>query len=272
MPDLFNGHGFGPPDPFTGRSTWPRVDHGVSGRTHATTVRCRTFATLRLAFASAPVLDTLASPHTCTRRPIMQKVRRHPLRLRAIGLRPLVSVRFQVLLTRLVAVLFIVQSPYSFTIGHRGVFSLGRWSGRFHAEFHELRATLVHLSTPCFPHRLRGCHPLWPGFPSGSTKVFQARGARNPGTNPGLGSSDFARRYSRNRCLFLLLRLLRCFSSPRSLYPIYAFDRESPYRWGFPIRTSSDRCLFAGSPTLIAGCRVLRRLSMPRHPPYTLKS
>lgn len=73
----------------------------------------------------------------------MQKVRRHPY-----GLRPLVSVWFQVLLTRLVAVLFTVQSPYWFTIGDAGVFRLGRWSARLHTEFHELRATLVHLSTP----------------------------------------------------------------------------------------------------------------------------
>jgi hypothetical protein len=51
-------------------------------------------------------------------------------------------------LTQLTAVLFIVQSPYLFTIGHRGVFSLGRWSGQLHTEFHELRATLVRLSTP----------------------------------------------------------------------------------------------------------------------------
>jgi hypothetical protein len=72
----------------------------------------------------------------------MQKVRRHPSGLRRIGLRPLVSVRFQVLLTRLVAVLFIVQSPYLFTIGHRVVFSLGRWAGQLRTEFHELRATL----------------------------------------------------------------------------------------------------------------------------------
>jgi hypothetical protein len=77
----------------------------------------------------------------------MQKVRRHPFPLRGIGLRPLVSVRFQVLLTQLIAVLFIVQSPYLSTIGHRGVFSLGRWAGQLHTEFHELRATLVHLST-----------------------------------------------------------------------------------------------------------------------------
>jgi hypothetical protein len=202
----------------------------------------------------------------------MQKVRRHPLRLRAIGLRPLVSVRFQVLLTRLVAVLFIVQSPYSFAIGHRGVFSLGRWSGLLHAGFHEPRATLVRLSTLNFTRRLRGFHPLWPAFPGRLAGLSSARGARNPGTNPGLGCSVFARRYWRNRCLFLFLRLLRCFSSPRSLYPPYAFGRESPKRWGFPIRKSPDRLLFARSPELIAGCRVLRRLSMPRHPPYTLKS
>ena len=73
--------------------------------------------------------------------------------------------------------------------------------------------------------------------------------------------------------LFLFLRVLRCFSSPRSLCPPYAFRRESlPKQWGFPIRKSLDQRPFAGSPKLIAGCRVLRRLSMPRHPPYTLKS
>lgn len=32
MPELFNVHGFGPSVPFTEHSTWPRVDHGVSGR------------------------------------------------------------------------------------------------------------------------------------------------------------------------------------------------------------------------------------------------
>lgn len=158
----------------------------------------------------------------------MQKVRRHPFPLRGIGLRPLVSIRFQVLLTRLIAVLFIVQSPYSFTIGHRGVFSLGRWSAQLHAEFHELRATLVRLSTPIFILHLRGCHPLWPAFPDRSVGLVSARSARNPGTNPGLGYSVFARRYWRNRFLFLFLQVLRCFSSLRSLYLSYAFRQESP--------------------------------------------
>ena len=35
-------------------------------------------------------------------------------------------------------------------------------------------------------------------------------------TRSGLGSFPFARRYFRNRCFFLFLRLLRCFSSPGS--------------------------------------------------------
>ena len=55
----------------------------------------------------------------------------------------MVSVWFQVLLTPLIGVLFIVQSPYWSTIGRRVVLSLGGWAPRFHTEFHELRATLV---------------------------------------------------------------------------------------------------------------------------------
>ena len=95
----------------------------------------------------------------------MQKVRRHTLPLLAIVLRPLVSVWFQVLFTQLVAVLFIVQSPYLFTIGHRVVFSLGRWAGQLRTEFHELRATLVQVSTGVASFRLRAFHPLWDSVP-----------------------------------------------------------------------------------------------------------
>ena len=141
MPELFNVHGFGPSVPFTGHATCSWVDHGVSGHMPATS-GLASDAILRLAFATAPLLNSLALPQTYTRRSIMQKVRRHPFVLRRIGLRPLVSVWFQVLLTQLIAVLFIVQSPYLFTIGHRGVFSLTRWAGPLRTEFHELRATL----------------------------------------------------------------------------------------------------------------------------------
>ena len=49
------------------------------------------------------------------------------------------------------------------------------------------------------------CASLWP--------VLQPRLVREPA---GLGSSRFARHYSGNRFFFLLLRVLRCFSSPGS--------------------------------------------------------
>ena len=43
----------------------------------------------------------------------------------------------------------------------------------------------------------------------------------------GLACSGFARHYYRNHCCFLFLWVLRCFTSPRSLYPPYIFRRES---------------------------------------------
>ena len=73
----------------------------------------------------------------------MQKARRHPFPLRGIGLRQLVGARFQVLLTPLMGVLFIFQSPYLSTIGRDVVLSLGEWAPQLHTEFHEHRATLV---------------------------------------------------------------------------------------------------------------------------------
>ena len=51
------------------------------------------------------------------------------------------------------------------------------------------------------------CHPAPP-------PVLQPRAV--PRDIPGLGSSAFARHYLRNHCYFLFLRVLRCFSSPRS--------------------------------------------------------
>ena len=57
-------------------------------------------------------------------------------------------------------------------------------------------------------------------------------------THSGLGSFAFARRYSQNRCFFLFLRLLRCFSSPGS--PPYVMDwRMDTYglrTWVSPFR------------------------------------
>ena len=105
-----------------------------------------------LGFAStpadcAPCSDSLSlrlgtfSAQPCqarvTRRFIMQKARRHPLkgsdRLQAQG--------FRVYFTPLFEVLFTFPSRYWFTIGLWRVFSLGGWSRRIHTGFLVSRAT-----------------------------------------------------------------------------------------------------------------------------------
>ena len=88
----------------------------------------------------------------------------------------------------------------------------------------------------------------------------------------GLGSFPFARRYSGNRCFFLFLRVLRCFSSPGYLRIGYVFTYGylSITLSAFPhseICGLSDIC---SCPQLIAACHVLRRLLVPRHPPCAL--
>src|ERR1700758_3395165 len=90
----------------------------------------------------------------------------------------------------------------------------------------------------------------------------------------GLGSSDFARHYFRNRGFFLFLQVLRWFTSLGSLDPTYVFS-GSYLRFaqvGFPIRKSPDITPVCGSPKLIAACHVLHRLFLPRHPPCALSS
>src|SRR6201986_4044854 len=90
---------------------------------------------------------------------------------------------------------------------------------------------------------------------------------------PGLASSAFARHYSRNHFCFLFLRVLRCFTSPRSLpHPMYSDTGDTTSLVpGFPIRTSSDQRSVDNSPRHIAASHVLHRLLMPRHTPCALK-
>jgi hypothetical protein len=114
----------------------------------------------------------------------MQKVRRHTFPLLGIVLRPLVSVWFQVLLTLLIAVLFTVQSPYLFTIGHQGIFSLTRWSAWFRTEFHELRATLVRLSTPIYLFAYGAITRYGRTFQSVLLRLFQLKAPATPVRRP----------------------------------------------------------------------------------------
>ena len=59
----------------------------------------------------------------------------------------------------------------------------------------------------------------------------------------GLGSVPFDRHYSGYRFFFLFLRVLRCFSSPRSLRTCVRWRASSPP--GCPIRKRTDQFLFA---------------------------
>jgi hypothetical protein len=68
----------------------------------------------------------------------------------------------------------------------------------------------------------------------------------------GLGCSEFARHYYRNRGFFLLLEVLRWFTSLRSLAPTYVFSRAYMRftHVGFPIRKSPDQRLCAAPRSL----------------------
>ena len=83
-----------------------------------------------------------------------------------------------------------------------------------------------------FPFRLQASHLLRGAFPGASARFRIATLAAllpRRGLDPrGLGSSAFARHYSRNHYCSLLLPLLRCFSSRRS--PRYRGARPSAAR------------------------------------------
>src|SRR5205809_3353614 len=103
-------------------------------------------------------------------------------------------------------------------------------------------------------------------------------GQTGPTTPPckhdGLGSSAFARRYWRNHYCFLFLQVLRWFTSLRCLLTAYEFSGgySGISRSGFPHSEIPGSKLICSSPGLIAAYRVLHRLLVPRHSPYTLSS
>ena len=131
IPTLFNVYGFGPPRDFTLASTCTWIGHPVSGLQHATT------ALLRLAFATAPVLQHL---NLATYR---NSLARSTKSTWSLALPLLVSIRFQVLFHSPPGVLFTFPSRYYFAIGHWVVFRLGGWAPRLHTKFLVLGATLV---------------------------------------------------------------------------------------------------------------------------------
>ena len=117
-----------------------------------------------------------------------------------------------------------------------------------------------------------GLSPSLAGFPKTIPLSYSIPYAvRTPVcTHSGLGSFPFARRYLGNHCYFLLLRLLRCFSSPGS--PPCVMDwrmddrsfscRVSPFRHrrvnGYLLLTAAFRSLSRLSSALSAKASTLR--------------
>ena len=100
IPAFFNRHEFGPPRDFTPASTCTWIGHPVSGLQHIT------IALLRLAFASAPMLQhlNLAAYHN--------SLARSTKSTRSLPLPLLVGIRFQVLFHSPPGVLFTFPSRY----------------------------------------------------------------------------------------------------------------------------------------------------------------
>ena len=136
----------------------------------------------------------------------------------------LVSSRFQVLFHSPPGVLFTFPSRYYSLSGHMVVFSLTGWSPCLPSGFLVSRRTPD--SAKSFKNFAYGIVTLF-DLPFKTVRLsFQVprRGPYPAGISTrGLGCSDFARHYFRNRFCFLFLRVLRCFSSPGSLRHPYVF-------------------------------------------------
>ena len=135
----------------------------------------------------------------------------------------LVSSRFQVLFHSPPGVLFTFPSRYYSLSVTWSYLAFGDGPPFFRQDFSCPDVLRILLAPSKF--RLRGCHSLCLTFPSNSTihSTAISRSLPHSHYDRGLGSSDFARHYFRNRFCFLFLRVLRCFSSPGSpRIPIYS--------------------------------------------------
>ena len=155
----------------------------------------------------------LTLPLLITRRTVLQKVRGRTLNRASTACKHRVSGSFSLRSRGSFHLSFTVLCA----IGHRGVFRLGGWSPRFPTRFLVSRGTLdtarLHLD---FAY---GIITLFDE--TFQTLRLSAFCSISQSSTPkykyfGLACFPFARHYSGNRFFFLLLQVLRCFSSLRS--------------------------------------------------------
>ena len=182
----------------------------------------------------------LSSPAKATRRLIMQKARRHAHKARSDRLR---AHGFRIYFNLLGGVLFTFPSRYWYAIGLAGVFSLAGWSRRIQAGLHVSRPTqdaargTMASATGLSPSAAPLSRRPRLAFVPPQARSYNPGGARRrprfgliPFRSPLLGESlDY----------FLFLRVLRCFSSPRSPPPDTGGIPAKPV--GCPIRRPADQ-------------------------------
>ena len=115
------------------------------------------------------------------------------------------------------------------TIGHQVVFRLTKWSWQIHTRFHESRTTRAPIPPTHATVHLHDYHALRSAIPHGSTTITHASPSpaekrrtspTTPHTQPppSITRTRFSLLRFRSPLLteYLFLRVLRCFTSPRS--------------------------------------------------------
>ena len=196
-------------------------------------------------------IQSLTLQHNVTRRSVLQKVHGRTY----IVLPLLVNTGFQVLFHSPPGVLFTFPSRYyalSVTISYLGL-------GGGPPASHRISRVLRYSGTGWLSSRFRrtGLSPsleaLSNALPLPLPQCLFAGPQPQRACCSGLASFPFARRYLGNRCFFLFLRVLRCFSSPGALLDelcIHSTDDWTLLQPGFPIRISTNQCLLAAPRSL----------------------
>src|ERR1700731_2936861 len=259
--------------------SYPRFNLPMGRSLRFGSTTCDSDALFRLAFATAAP-HGLTLPHIVTRRLILQKARGHFTLAEARTLPRLVGTRFQVLFhdpspghfspfphgTSPLSVtrkyLGLPGGPGRFTRDFTGPVLLGNTSKSHRSFAYRTLTVYGHVSQRVrLPLRFVTLRPCG----SRNKKVPRPRMCNTCRLShtPGLASSVFAHHYSRNHCCFLFLRVLRCFTSPRSHQPPYTFRRRRHPMTG-------ARFPHSEIPGSKSGCRLpeaYRRLPRPSSAP-----
>lgn len=119
---------------------------------------------------------------------------------------------------------------------------------------------------------IRGCHPLWPSFPTRSGRSHGSAGPRSLATTSGV-SVDFLSSGYLDVSVPRVRFLNPMYSGKRYLVnPIIDCRKanNNQVSGGFPHSEIHGSKLILSSPWLIAEYHVLHRLLLPRHPPNAL--